>query len=102
MPSVTADADSALQVALLEDDAMLRERILLPGLAFFGFVVTGMEKAAELERHPAVQRADIVVLTSACRMPPASRSRAVCGRDSPASASSCSPAAARRRTGCAA
>jgi len=62
MPSIATDADNALQVALLEDDAMLRERILLPGLANFGFVVTGMETAAELERHLAVQRADIVVL----------------------------------------
>lgn len=54
--------DNALQVALLEDDAMLRERILLPGLANFGFVVTGMETAAQLERHMQSQPTDIVVL----------------------------------------
>jgi DNA-binding response OmpR family regulator len=56
------DTDNALQVALLEDDALLRERILLPGLANFGFVATGMETAAELRRHLDTHAADIVVL----------------------------------------
>lgn len=56
------DADYALQVALLEDDAMLRERILLPGLANFGFVATGLETVAELHSHLRAQTADIVVL----------------------------------------
>lgn len=53
---------AALQVALLEDDALLRDRILLPGLANYGFAVTGMETAAELEQHLQSSVADIVVL----------------------------------------
>lgn len=56
------DTDNALRVALLEDDAMLRERILLPGLANFGFVATGLETAAQLQRHLQSHAADIVVL----------------------------------------
>src|SRR5690606_9821280 len=56
-----APAD-ALQVALLEDDVLLRERILLPGLLNYGFAVTGMEAAAELERHLQSRPTDIVVL----------------------------------------
>jgi DNA-binding response OmpR family regulator len=50
------------RVALLEDDALLRERILLPGLANYGFLATGMETAAELELHLQSHPADIVVL----------------------------------------
>jgi DNA-binding response OmpR family regulator len=57
-----AAADNALQVALLEDDLMLRDRILLPGLANFGFVVAGLETVVELEQYLATRRADIVVL----------------------------------------
>lgn len=56
------DTDNALQVVLLEDDAMLRERILLPGLANFGFVATGLETAAQLQQHLQSHAADIVVL----------------------------------------
>lgn len=55
-------ADSALRIALLEDDAMLRERILLPGLANFGFVATGTDTAAALHHHLNTQIVDMVVL----------------------------------------
>ncbi len=50
------------RVALLEDDALLRERVLLPGLANFGFAVAGMETAAALHLHMARAHYDIVVL----------------------------------------
>ncbi|MFC3550969.1 response regulator transcription factor [Lysobacter cavernae] len=60
--SPSADADHVLRIALLEDDAVLRERILLPGLASYGFAATGMETAASLHRHLAAARFDIVVL----------------------------------------
>ncbi len=51
-----------MRIALLEDDAVLRDRILLPGLANFGFAMVGMETAAELRRHMQVSAFDIVVL----------------------------------------
>lgn len=51
-----------LRIALLEDDRELRERILLPGLADFGFVVTGTGTAAELYRSMLTRTFDIVVL----------------------------------------
>lgn len=50
------------RIVLLEDDALLRERILLPGLANYGFLATGLETAAELEDHLQSHAADIVVL----------------------------------------
>ena len=55
-------ADSALRIALLEDDAMLRERNLVPGLANFGFAVVGTETAAALHHHLNTQPVDMVVL----------------------------------------
>lgn len=57
-----SDAAHALQLAVLEDDAELRESILLPGLRDFGFEATGAGTAAELYRHMLRQRFDIVVL----------------------------------------
>lgn len=51
-----------LTIALLEDDDMLRERVLLPRLADFGFSITGMASAAELEAMLARTVPDIVVL----------------------------------------
>lgn len=56
-----SDTD-ALQVAVLEDDALLRERILLPRLAEYGFPATGLGSAADLEALLARQLPDIVVL----------------------------------------
>lgn len=53
---------SSMHIAVLEDDAELREAILLPGLRDFGFVVTGAGTAAELYRHMIRQRFDMVVL----------------------------------------
>lgn len=47
---------------LLEDDAELREHILLPGLGHYGFDVTGTASAGELEHVLASRTADIVVL----------------------------------------
>ena len=55
-------AGNALRVALLEDDLLLRDRILLPGLANYGFAVVGMETAAELQAYLKVETVDIVVL----------------------------------------
>lgn len=47
---------------MLEDDAQLREGIVIPGLRYFGFQVTGAGSAAELYRHMLSQRFDMVVL----------------------------------------
>ncbi|GAB3363965.1 response regulator transcription factor [Lysobacter rhizosphaerae] len=51
-----------LHIALLEDDALLRERILLPGLANYGFSVEGMETGAFLLDRLLTTPYDIVVL----------------------------------------
>jgi DNA-binding response OmpR family regulator len=56
------DAERGFRVALLEDDALLRDRVLLPGLANYGFVVTGLETAAQLHAHLGTHPVDIVVL----------------------------------------
>lgn len=50
------------RVAVLEDDADLREDILLPGLRDFGFEITGAGTAAELYRHMLRQPFDMIVL----------------------------------------
>lgn len=55
-------ADGVLRIALLEDDAMLRERILVPGLANFGFAVVGTDTAAALHHHLNTHTVDMVVL----------------------------------------
>lgn len=60
--SSPTDGCSALRIALLEDDTVLRTRVLLPGLANFGFVATGMETAAELLDRLKSETFDIVVL----------------------------------------
>ncbi len=58
----TAPDTSGLHIALLEDDAMLRDRILLPGLANFGFRVDGLATAAGLREQMRSTVFDIVVL----------------------------------------
>ncbi|WP_343223020.1 response regulator transcription factor [Lysobacter sp. ESA13C] len=59
---MTSSGQSLPRVALVEDDALLRERVLVPGLANFGFAVTGMDTAAALHLHLAAATFDIVVL----------------------------------------
>lgn len=50
------------RVAVVEDDQALREGIIVPGLAQFGFDVIGMERAADLYRHMVAKPFDMVVL----------------------------------------
>lgn len=50
------------RVACLEDDAQLREGVILPGLRYYGFDVCGAGTAAELYRLMLAQRFDMVVL----------------------------------------
>ncbi|WP_109124090.1 response regulator transcription factor [Dyella sp. C11] len=50
------------RVAVLEDDADLRDDILVPGLRDYGFDITGAGTAAELYRHMLRQPFDMVVL----------------------------------------
>jgi len=52
----------AWRIGVLEDDAQLREGIILPGLRYFGFEVTGAGTASELYRNMLRQRFDMVVL----------------------------------------
>lgn len=61
-PHTHAQPSTRLRIALLEDDAELRERILLPGLRDYGFDVAGAASASELEQLLRSQPADIVVL----------------------------------------
>lgn len=51
-----------VSVAVLEDDALLREDILVPGLRAFGFRVSGAGTAGELYRLMLEQAFDLVVL----------------------------------------
>lgn len=51
-----------LRVVLLEDDELLRDRVLVPGLRQFGFNVAAIGHAADLPRVLREERTDIVVL----------------------------------------
>lgn len=66
MERIAADArraaSNAWRVLVLEDDEELREQILLPGLADYGFEVTGAGTAADLYRHMLFGQYDIAVL----------------------------------------
>lgn len=53
---------AALHVAVLEDEAMLRERILLPGLQRFGFDAVGFATIAALRAHLDAHPVELVVL----------------------------------------
>lgn len=55
-------ANRPLQVAVLEDDDALREDILIPALADYGFQVCGARSARELYRLMLDHRFDLVVL----------------------------------------
>ena len=54
--------EGALRVLILEDDAVLRDRILLPGLGNFGFAASGADTVAALLDHLRQHDVDIVVL----------------------------------------
>ncbi|RPE80975.1 response regulator transcription factor [Vulcaniibacterium tengchongense] len=56
------ETEGALRVLLLEDDATLRQRVLLPGLANFGFAAFGVETAAALRERLKQGEFDVVVL----------------------------------------
>lgn len=63
--SVASAVGSALRVwrvAVLEDDASLRDQVIVPGLAQFGFQATGLGSAAELYRRMLASPFDMVVL----------------------------------------
>jgi DNA-binding response OmpR family regulator len=66
MERTAADAYPAASISwrvlVLEDDEELRERILLPGLADYGFEATGAGTAADLYRHMLFGQYDIAVL----------------------------------------
>lgn len=54
--------DLPLQVAITEDDAMLLDRVLLPGLRDHGFEVDGFKDAADLYRGLLTRKFDVVIL----------------------------------------
>ena len=60
-----ASVSTTLQVIVVEDDILLRERILLPRLREHGFGVTGCATAAALHDALASARPDIIVLNLA-------------------------------------
>lgn len=55
-------AEAPLHIALLEDDPLLRDHVLLPGLRNFGFVASGMQTVAELQVQLLETHFDLVVL----------------------------------------
>jgi len=54
--------NASLHVAVVESDALLRERVLLPRMLEYGFTVTGLGSRAELDLLLAQRLPDIVVL----------------------------------------
>ncbi|HJW46767.1 MAG TPA: response regulator transcription factor [Lysobacter sp.] len=60
--AMVSPANNTPCIVLLEDDAELREDILLPGLANYGFIVSGVATAAALYETLAAHAPDIVVL----------------------------------------
>jgi two-component system response regulator PhoP len=54
--------DSIARVAVVEDDAELRDRILVPGLRGFGFDTIGLDSAEALYRYIIGNRLDLVIL----------------------------------------
>jgi DNA-binding response OmpR family regulator len=59
---MSAVAYDRLRVALLEDDALLRDRVLIPRLSEYGFAVTGFPVAAGLHTYLESEIPEIVVL----------------------------------------
>jgi DNA-binding response OmpR family regulator len=55
-------ARAPLRVFLLEDDELLRDYVLVPQLQRFGFEVTAVGTAMELDRYVQMQRPDILIL----------------------------------------
>ncbi|WP_241688347.1 response regulator transcription factor [Pseudoxanthomonas composti] len=62
MPSPATASIAPLRLALLEDDDVLRDRVLLPGLARHGFEVVPMRTAAQLQAALAQGSFDLIVL----------------------------------------
>jgi DNA-binding response OmpR family regulator len=58
----TGKPSSALHIALLEDDDMLRDRVLVPGLLRHGFAVTALRTISALMTAMQTQRFDLVLL----------------------------------------
>jgi DNA-binding response OmpR family regulator len=58
----STQSHSSLRILLLEDDELLRDRVLVPSLKQYGFLVESIGHAAELEKQLQRQKPDIVVL----------------------------------------
>ncbi|WP_158884737.1 response regulator transcription factor [Rhodanobacter sp. L36] len=61
-PETPAKAHSPLRVLLLEDDELLRDRVLVPSLKQFGFMVQAIGHASDIEQQMRQLTPDIVVL----------------------------------------
>ncbi|TWH98889.1 DNA-binding response OmpR family regulator [Luteimonas cucumeris] len=59
---MAAVVDDSPRIVLLEDDAELREEILLPGLTGYGFAVVGVGTAAAMYEALRTNAADVAVL----------------------------------------
>lgn len=62
VPSSARPSIAPLRLALLEDDDVLRDRVLLPGLARHGFDVVPMRTVAQLQAALAQASFDLIVL----------------------------------------
>lgn len=61
-PPDESSRDVIARVVVVEDDAELRDRILVPGLRVFGFDATGLDSAEALYRHIISNRPELVIL----------------------------------------
>lgn len=59
---IDVSSPSPLKVLILEDDDLLRDRVLVPHLQQFGFAVVAIGRASELDARLQEQIPDIVVL----------------------------------------
>lgn len=57
-----AERRESLRVAVVEDDAVLREQVFVPGLVDHGYEVIGVGSAAELYRRMSTESFDVIVL----------------------------------------
>ena len=55
-------AQALAHIAVLEDDALLREDILVPGIASHGFAVEGFARPSDLYRRLLATRFDVILL----------------------------------------
>src|SRR5699024_698091 len=62
VPPTMSETPPLMRLLLLEDDELLRDRVLVPQIEKFGFDVTAIGRAKDLDRCMTERRPDIVLL----------------------------------------